>query len=202
MKTPNQIARIKKAIELIESAAVTPLTNGRYGVRTERMNIQYTVTITGCDCFDFTETLKGESPCKHMWAAIGATAAMLISEIHTAKSITELESVGKKYADAMQNIYEAFKRIARDEYKKRHGELTGQATGNSNAAPQPSNTGRAQINLDNDGPLTVAPVNNAEAGGVVGPHPNTNGLNVPHPLAGMLVTPQPKSNRRFEGIEI
>ena len=145
MKTPNQIARIQKAIELIEFGAVTPLTNGRYGVRTERMNIQYTVTLTSCDCFDFTETLKGESPCKHMWAAIGATAAMLISEIHTAQSVTELESVGRKYADAMKNLHESFVKIARNEYKARHCELTSRVSGNAGemlVRPEPKSNGR------------------------------------------------------------
>jgi predicted nucleic acid-binding Zn finger protein len=142
MKTPNQISRIQKAIELIESGAVTPLTNGRYGVRTERMNIQYTVTITSCDCFDFTETLKGESPCKHIWAAIGAAAAMLISEIHTAQTISELEAVGHRYSDAMQNIHESFKRIAREEYKKRYGELRPKLQAEILVKPQPKSNGR------------------------------------------------------------
>lgn len=137
MKTANQISRIKKAIELIESGAVTPLTNGRYGVRTERMNIQYTVTLTGCDCFDFTETLKSQAPCKHMWAAIGATAVMLISEIHSANSITELESIGRNYAYAMSGLHEAFKRVARDEYKKRHDELRATLHAEILVKPQP-----------------------------------------------------------------
>ena len=147
MKTPNQTSRIKKAIELIESGAVTPMTSGRYGVRTERMNIQYTVTLTGCDCFDFTETLKSEAPCKHMWAAIGATAALLISEIHTAQTVSELESVGRKYADAMKNLHESFVKIARAEYRTRHCELTSKTNGNGNAGmlmvkPQPKSNGR------------------------------------------------------------
>lgn len=142
MKTPNQTSRIQKAIELIESGAVTPMSNGRYAVRTERMNIQYSVTITGCDCFDFTEVLKGASPCKHMWAAIGATAALLISEIHAAKSITELEATGRKYSDAMANIHESFKRIARDEYKKRHDELSPKTRPEILVKPQPKSNGR------------------------------------------------------------
>lgn len=144
MKTPNQTTRIKKAIELIESGAVTPMTQGRYSVRTERMNIQYTVTMTGCDCFDFTETLKGEAPCKHMWAAIGATAAMLISEIHKAASLIELESIGRKYADAMQNMHESFKRIARDEYKRCHEDLRTKHGdfGMLLVKPQPKSNGR------------------------------------------------------------
>ncbi|MGA9773661.1 MAG: hypothetical protein WBV94_31815 [Blastocatellia bacterium] len=142
MKTPNQVSRIQKAIELIESGAVTPMTAGKWSVRTERMNIQYTVTLTGCDCFDFTETLKSASPCKHMWAAIGATAAMLISEIHTAKSVSELEATGRKYSDAMQSIHESFKRIARDEYKKRHEELRPKPQAEILVKPQPKSNGR------------------------------------------------------------
>jgi SWIM zinc finger len=147
MKTSNQIARIEKAIELIESGAVTPMTGGRYSVRTERMNIQYTVTMTSCDCYDFTETLKGESPCKHMWAAIGATAALSISEIHNAKSVSELESVGRKYADAMKSMHESFVKIARSEYKSRHCALTSRTNGSGNAGemlvkPQPKSNGR------------------------------------------------------------
>lgn len=141
MKSINHVSRIKKAIELIESGAVTPMTDGKWSVRTERMNVQYTVTLTSCDCYDFTETLKGAAPCKHLWAAIGGTSALLISEIHAASSVTELETVGRKYADAMQNIHDAFKRIARDEYKARHNALTGKA-GMILAQPQPKSNGR------------------------------------------------------------
>ena len=163
MKTPNQTSRIQKAIALIESGAVTPMSEGCYAVRTERMNIQYTVTLTGCNCFDFTETLKGAAPCKHMWAAIGATAAVLISEIHTAQTITELESVGRKYSDAMQNIHESFKRIAREEYKARHAVLTAFRKSDPPCQPAPA--------------VKTRPVD-------------------------ILVKPQPKSNGRYEGIEI
>jgi hypothetical protein len=142
MKPLNQIERIKKAIKLIESGAVTPMTEGRYSVRTERMNIQYTVTITSCDGFDFTETLKGESPCKHMWAAIGATAAVRISEIHTASSVAELDRVGLKYADAMKGLHESFVKIARSEYKARHNALRVTPLAEILVKPQPTSNRR------------------------------------------------------------
>lgn len=145
MKLQSQVSRIQKAIALIESGAVTPMTNGKWSVATERMNIQYTVTMTACDCYDFTETLKGEAPCKHMWAAIGATAALLISEIHNAASISELEAIGRRYADAMKNMHESFVKIARYEYRARHEALRVKANPTESMLlikPQPKSNGR------------------------------------------------------------
>src|SRR5437870_1973307 len=122
----NKTDRIEKAIELIETGKVYSRTNGTFGVLTERFAGGYTVTLTSCDCADFEQSKeKGNlSPCKHQWAAIGATAAMLIGDIRKADSIAALEATGKQYADAMTTLPQVFVNIARSEYRTRHDALT------------------------------------------------------------------------------
>jgi hypothetical protein len=126
-KTPrtNKTDRIEKAIELIETGKVYSRTDGTFGVLTERFAGGYTVTLTSCDCADFEgRKATDNTPCKHQWAAIGATAAMLIGDIRKAESITVLESAGKQYADAMATMPDAFVEIARTEYRTRKDALT------------------------------------------------------------------------------
>lgn len=124
--TPHNPDRIEKAITLIENGKVMTANNGTFRVLTDRFAGGYTVTITSCDCADFEgRKAKGDdSACKHMWAAIGATAAMLIGEIRKAASLPALQAIGKSYADAMQSLPEPYVTIARNEYKARRDALT------------------------------------------------------------------------------
>jgi hypothetical protein len=117
---PLKIDRIEKAVALIESGKVMEAGQGVFRVFTERFNGAYTVTLTTCDCPDFEET---KEPCKHLWAAIGATAAMLISGIRKAESVTTLEAIGKAYAAAMKAMPQVFANIARSEYRMRYDAL-------------------------------------------------------------------------------
>jgi hypothetical protein len=122
----NKTDRIEKAIALIESGKVYSQGNGAFRVLTERVAGGYTVTLTSCDCADFEQrNAEGDStPCKHQWAAIGATAAMLIGDIRKAQSITALEATGKQYADAMATLPQVFVNIARSEYRTNKDALT------------------------------------------------------------------------------
>lgn len=125
--TPNNPDRIEKAIALIEQGKVYQRTNGTFAVLTERFAGGYTVTLTSCDCADFElRKEKGDlSPCKHQWAAIGATAAILIQAIRQAITLAELKEIGTQYADAMQTLPEPFISAARKEYKaKQHALIT------------------------------------------------------------------------------
>jgi hypothetical protein len=117
--------RIAKAIVLIESGKVYSQSNGSFRVLTDRFAGGYTVTLTSCDCADYVQHNEhgADNPCKHQWAAIGATAALLIDGIRKADSIASLEAIGKQYADAMATLPEAFVAIARNEYRKRHAAL-------------------------------------------------------------------------------
>jgi hypothetical protein len=170
--------RIAKAVELIESGKVWKHTDNTFRVLTERFAGGYTVSLTSCDCADFeSRKATDPTPCKHQWAAIGATAAMLIDEIRRAESIAALESIGKSYADAMVNLPDAFVRIARNEYRAKHCELTSVKTNtnNGNNSPAAKRTVKASVKAD----VT---------------HVNSSGL--------MFIKPQPKSSGSYNGIEI
>jgi hypothetical protein len=95
--TPNNPDRIEKAIALIEQGKVYPRTDSTFGVLTERFAGGYTVTLTSCDCADFElRKEKGNlSPCKHQWAAIGATSDMLIHDIRQTMTLAQLTATGK-----------------------------------------------------------------------------------------------------------
>lgn len=119
-----KLDRIERAVQLIEAGSVWTHHRGVYRVFSDRMNNAYTVTPDGCDCFDYTETLKREQPCKHLWAAIGATAALLIHAIRQAQTLDQLEATGKAHAEAMRQLPAAFVNIARAEYRRRFEALT------------------------------------------------------------------------------
>jgi hypothetical protein len=127
-KTPKagKTDRIEKAIALIEQGKIYSQGNGTFRVLTERFAGGYTVTLTSCDCADFEQRQAegNNTPCKHQWAAIGATAAMLIGDIRKAETVAALEATGKQFADAMAALPEVFKKIARSEYRKRKEALS------------------------------------------------------------------------------
>ncbi len=139
--------RIEKAISLIESGKVYSQSNGTFRVLTERFAGGYTVTLTTCDCPDFEQraTVEDSAPCKHQWAAIGATAAMLIGDIRKAATLTVLEATGKEYADAMKAMPQVFAAIARSEYRTRKDALTAERRDDEEIAilikPQPKSNG-------------------------------------------------------------
>jgi hypothetical protein len=122
---PNNPDRIEKAIALIEQGKVYSHHNGTFRVLTDRFAGGYTVTLTSCDCTDFEQRKeRGDlSPCKHQWAAIGATAALLIHDIRLAQTLAELTAIGRQYKDAMQSLPEPFISAARKEYKTRQHAL-------------------------------------------------------------------------------
>jgi hypothetical protein len=171
--------RIAKAVELIETGKVWKHTDNTFRVLTERFAGGYTVTINTCDCADF-ETRKDTDPipCKHQWAAIGATAAMLIDEIRKAESVAALESIGKQYADAMANLPEAFVKIARNEYRAKHCELIAVKT-NTNGGKGSANPAKRTVKASVKANVT---------------HIHSSGL--------MLIKSQPKSSGSYNGIEI
>jgi hypothetical protein len=139
--------RIEKAIALIGQGKVYSQSNGTFRVLTERFAGGYTITLTSCDCADFEGRKdKGDtSPCKHQWAAIGATAAMLIGDIRKAATLTAREATGKQYADAMTSLPQVFANIARSEYRARKDALTAQSRDDEEIAilikPQPKSNG-------------------------------------------------------------
>jgi hypothetical protein len=143
----NKTDRIEKAINIIESGKVYNHTNGTFRVMTERFAGGYTVTLNSCDCFDFEQRqAEGDNtPCKHQWAAIGATAAMLIGDIRKAVTLAALEATGKQYAEAMATLPEVFVRIARSEYRKRKEALIAASREDEEIAilikPQPKSNG-------------------------------------------------------------
>ena len=143
----NKSDRIEKAIQLIETGKVYKHTDNTFRVLTERFAGGYTVTLTSCDCADFeSRKATDNSPCKHQWAAIGATAAMLINAIRKAESTTALVTIGKQYADAMATLPEAFVKIARNEYKARHFALSNTQGNSSNGSATTSkSTGKAPV---------------------------------------------------------
>jgi hypothetical protein len=170
-----QIERIEKATILIQSGLVESAGSGRWLVRSQsKASASYTVTAEHCECYD--SRLSG-NVCKHRWAACGAIAAMLISEIESAKTITELENTGLIYSGPMMEMGEAFASVARAMYRRRHCELTGCSfdhTNHSNNAPSaPAATRSAQRTSSRE----------AEA-------------------RAILVKPQPRSLGRINGIEI
>lgn len=121
----NTTDRIERAAKLIESGYVTPMGEGRWHVQSDAQAMGYRVTLAdGCHCHDYTETLKRESPCKHLWAAIGATAALLIHDLRQAATVGELDRIGRLYAEGMKALPEAFVKVARAEYKRRYCQLT------------------------------------------------------------------------------
>ena len=129
--------RITRAVELIEKGKIYKQDNNTFRVFTERQNVPYTVTLTSCDCEDRAEI------CKHRWAAIGATAALLISEIRQAGSLSALQSIGQQYSDAMKSLPDAFVIIARKEYRAKQCELTscGNVSSQILIKPQPKSNG-------------------------------------------------------------
>ncbi len=139
--------RIEKAIALIETGKVYSHHNGTFRVLTERFAGGYTVTLTSCDCPDFEQrqTVEDSAPCKHQWAAIGATAAMLIGDIRKAESISALVAIGKQYADAIATLPQVFVNIARSEYRTRKDALTKASHDDEEIAilikPQPKSNG-------------------------------------------------------------
>ncbi len=110
--------RIERAVELIQSGATFEHKAGVWKVYTDRQNIPYTVANNQCDCFDFTETLKGESFCKHLWAVVGAAVAMMIHDLRQAKNKAELDAVVTTYKTAIASAPAAYVAIARSEYRK------------------------------------------------------------------------------------
>jgi hypothetical protein len=128
--------RIAKALELIESGKVYKHTDNTFHVLTERFADSYTVTINSCDCAGFESRKATDSTsCKHQWAAIGATAALLIDAIRKAETLAMLPVIRKQYADAMAIMPDAFVRIAGNEYRARHCELNSAKQGGNPAAP-------------------------------------------------------------------
>jgi hypothetical protein len=171
--------RIAKAVELIETGKVYKHTDNTFRVLTERFAGGYTVTLTSCDCADFeSRKTTDPTPCKHQWAAIGATAAMLIDEIRKAESVAALESIGKAYADAMANLPEAFVKIARNEYRAKHCELSAIKT-NTNSGNGSANPAKRTVKASVKADVT---------------HVNSFGL--------MFIKPQPKFGGSYNGIEI
>ncbi|MBI3652980.1 MAG: hypothetical protein HY231_18295 [Acidobacteria bacterium] len=135
--------RIEKAIALIEQGKVYSQAEGIFRVLTERFAGGYTVTLTGCDCADFEQRQGAgdNAPCKHQWAAIGATAARLIADLRKAATLAALEAIGKQYAEAMTNLPEVFKGIARSEYRKRKDALANDEALQILIKPQPKSNG-------------------------------------------------------------
>ncbi len=138
--------RIENAIALIENGKVWQQGEGIYRVFTDRFAGAYTVTSTSCDCHDFTETLKGQSACKHIWAAVAADAAMLVHAIRISQTYTDLENLGKAYAQALKALPQAFVEIARSEYRARRDALASERRRDEENAvlikPQPKSNGR------------------------------------------------------------
>jgi predicted nucleic acid-binding Zn finger protein len=120
--TPTQqnakLDRIEKAVQLIEAGATFEHKQGVWKVFTDRMNLPYTVENGCCDCYDFTETLKGQSPCKHAWAVVGAAVAMMIHDLRQATNQTALDAVVATYKDAIKSAPDAYVRIARADYAR------------------------------------------------------------------------------------
>ncbi|MBI3653681.1 MAG: SWIM zinc finger family protein [Acidobacteria bacterium] len=143
----NKTDRIEKAVALIEQGKVYSHHNGTFRVLTERFAGGYTVTLTSCDCDDFEQRQAAgdNAPCKHQWAAIGATAAMLIADLRKAATLAALEATGKQYARAMTTLPEVFKGIARSEYRKRYDALAAESREDARLEilikPQPKSNG-------------------------------------------------------------
>jgi predicted nucleic acid-binding Zn finger protein len=141
----NKTDRVEKAVAIIEQGKVYTHTNGTFRVLTERFAGGYTVTTISCDCDDFTINLKGQEPCKHMWAAIGATAARLIQAIRKAETLKALEATGLHYANAMTTLPDVFVNIARTEYRNRYDYLVAESHKDERLAilikPQPKSNG-------------------------------------------------------------
>ncbi len=116
--TATKTDRIEKAVQLINNGSTFEHKSGVWKVYTDRQNIPYTVENNTCDCFDFTETLKGESPCKHIWSVIGASVAMMIHDLRQAKNRAELDSVVATYREAIKDAPVAYVRVARAEYAR------------------------------------------------------------------------------------
>lgn len=140
-KTRSKTDRIERAARLIEQGKVTPIGEGRWHVQSDAQSTGYIVTPTECTCFDFTETLKCQDPCKHIWAAVGASAALMIHHIRRAQTITELERASKGFS-ADTHMPDAFARAARAEYAKRRDALRRDEAAAILVKPQPRSNGR------------------------------------------------------------
>lgn len=135
--------RIEKAARLIESGKVTAMGEGRWHVQSDVQSTGYIVSLeTGCTCHDYVETLSKQESCKHIWAAVGVTAAMLIHGIRGAQTMTELERVSSGYAADNRNIPDAFVRVARAEYAKKRDALRCDEASAILVKPQPKSNGR------------------------------------------------------------
>ncbi len=145
-RTQEKIDRIERAARLIEQGRVTAMGESRWHVQSDAQATGYLVTQTECTCFDFTETLKRQEPCKHIWAAVGATAALLIHDLRRASTLAELERVSKGYTVEMRALPAAFVRVARAEYAKKHDSLRAESRRDEANAimlkPQPKSNGR------------------------------------------------------------
>lgn len=106
---PATLERVNKGAELISSGSLTWLDDYRFQIDSPDAQEPFVVTIGGCRCFDF---VIDQINCEHIWAAIGAAAAILIIEIEGAKSPLELtrlmqsrrrviSSLPDSYADAV-----------------------------------------------------------------------------------------------------
>ena len=111
--------RLERAVELINSGAIFEHHQGVWRVLTDRFAGGYTVQNGTCDCYDFTENLKGESFCKHLWAVTGAAVAMMIHDMRSAGNQTELDDIVAEYKDAIKSAPAAYLEIARSEYRLR-----------------------------------------------------------------------------------
>lgn len=142
-----QLKRIEKAIEIIESGKVWQHKDGGFRVFTERMTGAYSVSVDSCDCEDFEQrrASKDNGPCKHLWATTGAMAALLVNEIGKAQSLDALRIVGEKYADAIRKLPAAFVSVARLAYRARQDEIIEQSREDEKISilikPQPKSNG-------------------------------------------------------------
>ena len=116
--TTIKIDRIERAVALINSGATFEHKAGIWKVFTDQQNIPYTVKNNTCDCFDFTKTLQGKAPCKHIWAVIGASVAMMIHDLRQATNQTALDAVVTTYKDSIVSAPQAYVIIARAEYAR------------------------------------------------------------------------------------
>jgi hypothetical protein len=116
---------IERAVQLIKAGAVTPIGEGRFQVRGDCQGVGYTVSVDHCTCDDSEGTGQ---VCEHRWAAIGASAALLIHDIRGAETTGELEQVRSSYADAMRAMPEAYAVAAWKEYEAQECYLTGKGS--------------------------------------------------------------------------
>ncbi|MCI0488949.1 MAG: hypothetical protein L0229_20345 [Blastocatellia bacterium] len=108
--------RIDRAHNLIARGLVTAMGPNCWHVQSDRHNIGYQVTADGCLCYDYTETLKGQSPCKHILASEGATVVEAVVAMRAVSTVDELYRVGQSHADAIRTTPALYQAIARAEF--------------------------------------------------------------------------------------